>query len=110
MRRAVIFFSIGSLFLACMPFAPAWAEAPSCLTHVAGEETGAVDDWRDEAPGALLLRTEKGLFRYDGARVARVAGEETGTVDDWRDEPPGALLLRTWNGVFRYDGARVARV
>ncbi|MDQ6868955.1 MAG: hypothetical protein M3178_11325 [Pseudomonadota bacterium] len=52
-----------------------------------------------------------GLFRYDGARIAKVEGEEQPGFDLLFHDVPGGLLVTFGdNGLLLYDGTRVVQV
>jgi hypothetical protein len=122
MRFGVVFV-LHLLVLACSPFT-AWADTPTCIIRVEGDEPGSVRSFHDTAggllrtvrikgdptgwineihdvPGGLLLAAENGLFRYDGKRIVRVEGDPTGWINEIHDVL-GELLLAAKNGLFRY--------
>ncbi len=102
---------LGFFFCVLWPVvASASPSVPVCVVRIPGDFTGAVYDWPSTPKSGLLLRAERGWFRYDGQRVSAVPGEATGPVFEWRDAPSGGLLLRADAGLFRYDGQRVSAI
>src|SRR5436190_1556870 len=78
--RRVFTFPVTLLLLLVYSPLQASTDEPTCIVHVEGEPTGAINDFHD-LPGGLLLVAADGLFRYDGSRVVHVGGDPTGGVD-----------------------------
>lgn len=104
------FLVLSSAALAAMLLMRSAEADDGCVVRFAPEEETRRIDSLQPYDGALLVGSERGLFRFDGTGLRRLAPEEeTGAVGGLY--PLGdTLLVGAANALFRLDGAGLRRL